>query len=82
MLDVPHTDAMQWLAHNEADPFNPLGAKGIGEAAEGAGSGAVLCAIADAIGDGYFNRTPVMSDMILTKLENLPAAVKTLTAHA
>ena len=82
LLDVPHEQAMQWVAHDEADPFNPLGAKGIGEAAEGAGSGAVLCAIADALGEGYFNRTPVMTDMILSKLENLPAAVSTLTAHA
>ena len=82
ILDVPHEQAMQWLAHDEADPFNPLGAKGIGEPAQGAGSGAVLCAIADALGDGYFNRTPVMRDMILTKVENLPAAVSKLTAHA
>ena len=82
ILDVPHEQAMQWVAHDEADPFNPLGAKGIGEPAQGAGSGAVLCAIADALGDGYFNRTPVMRDMILTKLENLPAAVSKLTAHA
>ena len=82
ILDVPHEKAMQWVAHDEADPFNPLGAKGIGEPAQGAGSGAVLCAIADALGDGYFNRTPVMRDMILTKLENLPAAVSKLTAHA
>jgi CO/xanthine dehydrogenase Mo-binding subunit len=73
---------MQWVAYNKPDPFNPLGAKGIGETAEGAGSGAVLCAIADALGEGYFNRTPVMIDMILTKVENLPTAVSTLTAHA
>ena len=82
ILDVPHTDEMQWVAANEPDPFNPLGARGIGEAPQGAGAGAVLCAIADALGDGYFNRSPVMTDMILTKLENLPEAVSKLTAHA
>ena len=82
LLDIPYEQDMQWVAYNEPDPFNPLGAKGIGETAEGAGSGAVLCAIADALGDGYFNRTPVMPDMILTKIENLPTAVSTLTAHA
>ena len=82
ILDVPHEQEMQWVAQDQPDPFNPLGAKGIGETAQGAGSGAVLCAIADALGEGYFNRTPVMSDMILTKLENLPEAVSRLTAHA
>ena len=82
ILDVPHTDEMQWVAADEPDPFNPLGSRGIGEAPQGAGAGAVLCAIADALGDGYFSRSPVMTDMILTKLENLPEAVTKLTAHA
>ena len=82
LLDVPHEQVMQWAAQDKPDPFTPVGAKGIGEAAEGAGSGAVLCAIADAMGEGYFNRTPVMADMILTRIENLPDAVSTLTAHA
>ena len=82
LLDVPHERELQWTALNEPDPFNPLGARGIGEPSHGAGAGAVLCAIADALGDGYFNRTPVMTDMILARIENLPAAVPTLTAHA
>ena len=73
---------MDWIAVNQADPFNPLGARGVGEPSHGAGAGAVLCAIADALGEGYFNRTPVMKDMILSELENLPAAVSKLTAHA
>ena len=82
ILDVPHKEEMQWSAADIPDPFNPLGARGIGEPAQGAGCGAVLCAIADALGDGYFNRAPVMSDMILSKLENLPEAVSKLAAHA
>ena len=82
ILDVPHDEEMQWVAADLADPFNPLGARGIGEPSQGAGCGAVLCAIADALGDGYFNRTPVMRDMILTKLENLPEAVSRIAAHA
>ena len=82
LLDVPHEHEMDWIAVNQADPFNPLGARGVGEPSHGAGAGAVLCAIADALGEGYFNRTPVMKDMILSKLENLPAAVSKLTAHA
>ncbi|MEE8129715.1 MAG: molybdopterin cofactor-binding domain-containing protein, partial [Vicinamibacterales bacterium] len=82
MLDVPHDTEMQWVAANEADPFNPVGARGIGEAPQGAGAGAVLCAIADALGEGYFNRSPVMTDMILTRINGLPEAVSKLTAHA
>ncbi len=81
ILDVPHDSEMQWVAAEQPDPFTPVGARGIGEPSHGAGAGAVLCAIADALGDGYFNRTPVMTDMILTKLENLPAAFSNLRAH-
>ena len=81
MLDVPHDAEMQWVAANEADPFNPVGARGIGEAPQGAGAGAVLCAIADALGEGYFNRSPIMTDMILTHINGLPEAVSKLTAH-
>ena len=82
ILDVPHEKQMDWAAANEPDPFNPLGAKGIGEAPQGAGTGAVLCAIADALGDGYFNRTPIMTDMILSRIEGLPEAVSKLATHS
>jgi xanthine dehydrogenase molybdenum-binding subunit len=81
LLDVPHERPMDWVALGQPDPFTPVGARGIGEPSHGAGAGAVLCAIADALGDGYFNRTPVMTDMILTKLEHLPDAVSKLRAH-
>ena len=81
ILDVPHEEEMQWLAADIPDPFSPLGARGIGEPSQGAGCGAVLCAIADALGDGYFNRSPVMSDMILTRLDNQPAVASPLAAH-
>ena len=61
-----------WAAANIPDPFNPVGVKGIGEPAIGAGSGSVLCAIADALGgDGHFFRSPVSADMVLTKLEQI-----------
>ena len=82
MLDVPHEKKMDWVAADKADPFNPLGARGIGEPSQGAGCGAVQCAIADALGDGYFNRTPIMLDMILTKVEGLPEGVARLAAHS
>jgi hypothetical protein len=42
----------------------------------------VVCAIANALGDdGYFNRSPIMSDMILTKLEGLPEPHSRLATH-
>jgi xanthine dehydrogenase molybdenum-binding subunit len=81
ILDVPHEREMQWTAANLPDPFNPLGAKGIGEPPIGAGAAAVISAIADALGEGFFNRTPVTTDMILTVLEQLPQAHPTLAAH-
>ena len=67
ILDVPLQ--MTWDAVNLPDPQNPIGAKGIGEAAIGAGAAAVLCAINDAIGDDLLRRTPVQPDMILTAVE-------------
>jgi CO/xanthine dehydrogenase Mo-binding subunit len=86
MLDVPHEQPMKWGNADLPDPFNPLGAKGIGEAAQGAGSGAVVNAIADALeslgeGQGDFHRSPVTRDMILTKLEQAPTGHDRLTAH-
>jgi len=82
ILDVPHERPMGWVTADEPDPFNPLGAKGIGEPAIGAASGAVLCAIADALGGkGQFYRSPVTADMVLTKLEQLPAPHGRLVNH-
>ena len=82
ILDVPHERPMGWVTADEPDPFNPLGAKGIGEPAIGAGSGAVLCAIADALGgNGHFYRSPVTADMILTKLEQIAPAHDRLMNH-
>ncbi len=83
ILDVPHEQPMKWGAADLPDPFNPLGAKGIGEAAQGAGSGAVVNAIADALGqeNGNFYRSPITRDMILTQLEQAPTGHNRLTAH-
>ena len=84
ILDIPLDRPMRWAAVDEPDPFTPVGSKGIGEPPVGAASGAVVCAIADAmraVGDGYFHRTPVSRDMILTELEHLPAAHGRLTTH-
>ena len=62
-LDVPST--MQSLAVEIPDGQNPVGAKGIGEPVQGCASAAVLCAISDALGGHYFNRAPVLADMIV-----------------
>jgi CO/xanthine dehydrogenase Mo-binding subunit len=66
ILDAP---AMQWAALDIADPETPVGARGVGEAPVGAGFGAVVNAIAAAVGDEIFRRAPVTADMILTALE-------------
>jgi xanthine dehydrogenase molybdenum-binding subunit len=62
-LDVPST--MDWAAVNIADPQNPVGAKGIGEPLMGCAASALLCAVSDALGGHFFNRTPVTTDMII-----------------
>jgi CO/xanthine dehydrogenase Mo-binding subunit len=67
ILDTPLT--MQWAALDIPDPETPVGARGVGEAPVGAGFGAVVNALAAAIGDDLFRRAPVTADMILTALE-------------
>ena len=62
-LDVP--GEMQSLAVDIADGQNPVGAKGIGEPVQGSAAAAVLGAISDALGGHYFNRAPVVPDMIV-----------------
>ncbi len=65
-LDVPsHLD---WAATDIADPQNPVGAKGVGEPLMGCSAAALLCAISDALGGHYFNRIPVVPDMIVNVL--------------
>ena len=62
-LDVPAH--MQWGAVDQPDFNNPVGVKGIGEPVMGAAASALLCAISDALGGHYFNRTPIVTDMIV-----------------
>jgi CO/xanthine dehydrogenase Mo-binding subunit len=62
-LDVPAH--MQTLAVDVQDPQNPVGSKGIGEPVQGCATAAVLAAISDALGGHYFNRAPVLPDMIV-----------------
>ena len=65
-LDVP--PVMRSDAVDEPDPQSPLGTKGIGEPVMGAGAGALLCAISDALDGHYFNRVPVTVDQIVNAL--------------
>ncbi len=60
---------MQWAALDMPDPETPVGARGVGEAPVGAGFGAVVNAIAAAVGDEVFRRAPVTADKILMALE-------------
>jgi hypothetical protein len=47
----------------------------------GAGFGAVLAAIADAVGDDVFGRSPVTPDIVLASLEAGHRAHNVLTAY-
>jgi CO/xanthine dehydrogenase Mo-binding subunit len=80
ILDAPQKMAAD--AVGLPDPETPVGARGIGEPPVGAGYGAVMNAIADAVGDEIFRRTPVTPDVILTALENGGKRThEALTAH-
>ena len=79
ILDVP--TRMLSAALDMPDPETPVGARGVGEPPVGAGLGAVLSAIADAVGDDVYRRIPVTSDLILTSLEAERRAHDVLTAY-
>ena len=80
ILDKPLE--MKFAAVELADPETPVGARGIGEPPVGAGYGAVMNAIAAAVGDEVFRRSPVTPDVILTALENGGKRThEALTAH-
>ena len=80
ILDKPIE--MKFAAVNLPDPETPVGARGVGEPPVGAGYGAVMNAIAAAVGDEVFRRTPVTADVILNALENSGQRThEALTAH-
>jgi CO/xanthine dehydrogenase Mo-binding subunit len=62
-LDVP--SVLHAAAVDVPDPMNPIGAKGIGEPVQGCAAAALVCAISEALGGHYFNRTPVVADMVV-----------------
>ncbi len=78
-LDVPHK--MEWDAVDLPDHGNPMGMKGIGEPLEGSASSALICAISDALGGHLFNRTPVVTDMIINAASGQPQSHKPLATN-
>ena len=80
ILDMPHK--FYGDAVDLPDPETPVGARGVGEPPVGAAYGAVMNAIADALGDEIFRRSPVSPDIILNALENGGKRThEALTAH-
>jgi CO/xanthine dehydrogenase Mo-binding subunit len=67
MLDVPIE--MRCEPVGIPEPGQPIGAKGIGEVAKCLGAAALRCALAGALGDDYFRRTPITLDMVLNSVE-------------
>ncbi|MGE0361035.1 MAG: xanthine dehydrogenase family protein molybdopterin-binding subunit [Vicinamibacterales bacterium] len=78
ILDIPPMTA---VALEIPDPGTPTGAKGVGEPPVGAGYGAVLNAIADAVGVDAFRRAPVTSDVVLQSLTTGRRTHPPLQAH-
>jgi CO/xanthine dehydrogenase Mo-binding subunit len=79
ILDVPevmHADAV-----GLPDPETPVGARGVGEPPVGAAYGAVMNAIASAVGVDAFRRAPVTSDVLLMTLEHGRRMHEPLQAH-
>ena len=79
ILDVPSNMITQ--AVDKPDPQNPVGAKGIGEPLMGCAASALVCAITDALGGHYFNRTPIMPDMIVNAAAGQPQSYKKLQVN-
>jgi xanthine dehydrogenase molybdenum-binding subunit len=75
-LDVPAEMNVGYV--DKPDPSNPVGARGIGEPLMGCAASALLSAISDALGGVYFNRTPIVPDMIINALAGKPQSYKTL----
>jgi CO/xanthine dehydrogenase Mo-binding subunit len=78
-LDVP--SEMDWAAVDQADANNPVGAKGIGEPLMGCSAAALLCAISDALGGHYFNRTPIVADMVVNAVAGRAQAHRPLQVN-
>ena len=77
ILDTP--SVIETGAVDLPDPENPVGARGVGEPAQGSVSAALTAAITDALDGHIFNAAPVTADMIINHLagvseDSLPLA--------
>jgi CO/xanthine dehydrogenase Mo-binding subunit len=81
ILDIPPSRTIGAATVDLPDPETPVGARGVGEPPVGAAYGAVLNAIADAIGVDAFRRAPVTPDIILMSLEHGRRMHEPLRAH-
>ena len=79
ILDIPAKMETETLGM--PDPETPVGARGVGEPPVGAGYGAVMNAIANAVGEDVFRRAPVTADIVLMSLERGRRVHPALTAH-
>ncbi|MQA92239.1 MAG: molybdopterin-dependent oxidoreductase [Gemmatimonas sp.] len=80
ILDVPTT--MDWAALDIPDPQTPVGAKGVAESTIGGGGGALIDAVADALGGRVPQRRPLTPDIILSMLEGFGTGHRPLQTHA
>ena len=78
-LDVP--SVMNWDAVDIADPQNPVGVRGMGEPVMGCAASALISAISDAMGGHYFNRTPIVPDMIVNAIAEREQSHKPLQVY-
>ncbi len=81
MVAIGSNMSALWILIANAWMQNPVGAKGIGEPLEGCASSALVCAISDALGGHYFNRTPVVPDMIINAASGRPQSHKPLQVN-
>jgi CO/xanthine dehydrogenase Mo-binding subunit len=62
-LDTPVKIETGWV--DLPDPENPVGARGVGEPAQGSVSAALTAAITDALDGHIFGASPITADMII-----------------
>src|SRR5262249_21705772 len=79
ILDAPQV--VQIGAVDIPDPETPTGIRGIGEAPVGAGYGAIMNAIIDAVGEEAVRRSRITPDVILGGLEAGRPVHEPLTAN-
>jgi CO/xanthine dehydrogenase Mo-binding subunit len=79
ILDIP--TVLSAMAVELPDPETPVGARGVGEPPVGAAYGAVMNAIASAIGVDAFRRAPVTPDIALMWLEHGRRMHEPLRSH-